>query len=79
MNLSKMLSGFEALSALSVMDGVLVDVVPAVKPAGTARIGDVVMALGVANDISVPANDSYRPNVLAQRALRRERRENRSL
>lgn len=75
MNLSKVLSGFEAFSALSVMDGVLVETNPSQDAVGSTRIGDVVLALGVANDIAVPANDSYRPNLLAQRTQRRERRE----
>jgi hypothetical protein len=85
MNLSKILSGFEALSSLSVMDGVMVDVAPSQGPAGTARIGDVVLSVGVANDLVAPANDhDLRAHLDFKRALtkrleRLERRDGRAL
>jgi hypothetical protein len=45
---------------------------------GATRIGDVVMAMGVANDVADPANDSFRPHIVARRVERRERRDIRS-
>lgn len=44
----------------------------------STRIGDVVMARGVANDVVAPADDAGRPHLLAHRAARRERRDIRS-
>jgi hypothetical protein len=82
MNLSKMLSGFEAFSALSVLDGVLVEVPPKQAPVGTTRIGDVVMSVGVANDLVAPANDhSLATQLTFKTALRKriERQERRDV
>jgi hypothetical protein len=42
------------------------------------RVGDVVIASGVANDVAAPANDSFRPHIVARRVERRERRDIRS-
>jgi hypothetical protein len=42
------------------------------------RIGDVVIAHGVANDVAAPANDSFRPHIVARRVDRRVRRDIRS-
>jgi hypothetical protein len=70
MTLSKLLGRVEAASREAAA--------ALIAPRGaTQRIGDVVMSVGVANDLVVPAND-FRPHILAKRAERRERRDIRS-